>query len=131
MAETDPPRAQRRPQVRTDFTAAEARSGLTWISVGAGMAVLVEVASISVLYGIPSILAAAGLGAVFTRTALLWVRDRTLLALVPLLVWICGFALLALGPEVTSAMVTENKIRCAVLLAAACGGAVWPVAARK
>jgi len=131
MAETDPPRAQRRPQVRTDFTAAEARSGLTWISVGAGMAVLVEVASISVLYGIPSILAAAGLGAVFTRTALLWVRDRTLLALVPLLVWICSFALLAIGPEVTQAMVAENKIRCAVLLAAASGGAVWPIVARK
>lgn len=131
MAETDPPRAQRRPQVRTDFTAAEARSGLTWISVGAGMAVLVEVASISGLYGIPSILAATGLGAVFTRTALLWVRDRTLLALVPLLVWICGFALLAIGPEVTSAMVAENKIRCAVLLGAASGGAVWPIVARK
>lgn len=131
MAETDLPRPKRRPQVRTDFTTAEARSGLTWISVGAGMAVLVEVASISALYGVPSILAAAGLGVVFTRTALLWVRDRTLLALVPLVVWIIGFALLALGPEVTSAMVAENKIRCAVLLAAACGGAVWPVAARK
>lgn len=131
MAETDPPRSTRHPQVRTDFTAAEARTGLTWLSVGAGMAVLVEVASISTLYGVPSILAAAGLGAVFTRTALLWVRDRRLLALVPLLAWICGFALLALGPEVTAAMVAENKIRCAVLLAAACGGGVWPIAARR
>lgn len=130
MAEADQ-RQPRHREVRTDFTAAEARSGIMWLSAGALVMVLVEVASISTLYGIPSILAAAVLGAVLTRTALLWVRDRTLRALVPLVVWICGFVLLAIGPEVTQAMVAENKIRCAVLLAAASGGAVWPIVARK
>ena len=131
MAEADQ-RQPRHREVRTDFTAAEARSGIMWLSAGALVMVLVEVASISTLYGIPSILAAAGLGAVLTRTARLWVRNgNSLLPLVPLAAWIIGFALLALGPEVTSAMVAENKIRCAVLFAAACGGGVWPIVARK
>ncbi|MDK8626474.1 hypothetical protein [Corynebacterium appendicis] len=126
-----PPGPSRQPITRTDFTPAEARSGLTWLSVGAGMAGLVEVASISVLYGVASILAAGLLGAVFTRTALLWTRGRRLPALVPLLVWICSFVLLAVGPEVTAAIVAENKIRCGLLLAAACAGGVWPIVARK
>lgn len=126
-----PPGPSRQPVTRSDFTPAEARSGLTWLSVGAGMMGLVEVASISVLYGVPSILAAGFLGAVLTRTALLWTRGRKLPALVPLLVWISCFALLAVGPEVTAAIVAENKIRCGLLLAAACAGAVWPIATRK
>ena len=124
-------RRPRQPLTRTDFSPAEARSGLAWLSVGAGVMVLVEVASISTLYGVPSILAAAFLGAVLTRTSLLWTRGQKLPALVPLLVWICCFALLAVGPEVTAAIVAENKIRCGLLLAAACAGAVWPIAARK
>lgn len=95
------------------------------------MAGLVEVASISVLHGVPSILAAGLLGAVLTRTALLWTRGRRLPAAVPLLVWICSFVLLAVGPEVTAAIVAENKIRCGLLLAAACAGGVWPIVARK
>mgnify|MGYP006971577958 CR=1 FL=1 len=127
----DRPDRPRCPETRTDFTAAEACSGIAWLSAGALVMVLVEVASISTLYGVPSILAAAGLGAVLTRTARLWVRGANALALLPLGVWIIGFTLLALGPEVTSAMIAENKIRCAVLLAAACGGGVWPILARK
>ena len=119
------------PAVRTDFTRGEARSGLAWLSVGAGLSGLVEVASISTLYGVVSILAAAGLGVVFTRTALLWVRRRTWLALIPLWAWICAFIMLAVGPEVTATIVAENKIRCALLLAAAVAGAVWPIAMRK
>lgn len=125
------PGSPRHPVTRTDFTPAEARSGLTWLSVGAGITGLVEVASISVLYGVPSILAAAGLGVVLTRTSLLWTRGQKLPALVPLLVWICCFALLAVGPEVTAAIVAANKIRCGLLLAAACAGGVWPIVARK
>lgn len=125
------PGSPRRPITRNDFTPAEARSGLTWLSVGAGMTGLVEVASISVLYGVPSILAATVLGAVLTRTSLLWTRGQKLPALVPLLVWICLFGLLAVGPEVTAAIVAENKIRCGLLLAAACAGGVWPIVARK
>ena len=125
------PGSPRHPITRTDFSPAEARSGLMWLSVGAVGSGLVEVASISSLYGVPSILAAAGLGAVFTRTALLWTRGRRLPAAVPLLVWICSFVLLAVGPEVTAAIVAENKIRCGLLLAAACAGGVWPIVARK
>ncbi|WKK61278.1 hypothetical protein QYQ98_09735 [Corynebacterium sp. P3-F1] len=127
----DRPDRPRCPETRTDFTAAEACSGIAWLSAGALVMVLVEVASISTLYGIPSMLAAAGLGAVLTRTARLWVRGANALALLPLGAWIIGFALLALGPEVTAAMIAENKIRCAVLFAAACGGGVWPILARK
>lgn len=125
------PGSPRHPITRTDFSPAEARSGLMWLSVGAVGSGLVEVASISSLYGVPSILAAAGLGAVFTRTALLWTRGRVLGALIPLLAWICGFLLLAVGPEVTAAIIAEYKIRCVILLAAACAGAVWPIVARK
>lgn len=128
---TTPPPHSRRPVTRTQFHPGEARTGLTWLSVGAGMAGLVEVASISSAYGVPSILAAAGLGAVFTRTALLWVGKHTLRALVPLIAWLCVFALLALGPEVTATLIDEHKIRSAILLAAACGGGVWPIVARK
>lgn len=127
----DRPDRPRQRRIRTDFTVAEARSGIAWLSAGALVMVLVEVASISTLYGVPSILAAAALGAVLTRTARLWVRGADSLALVPLGAWIIGFALLALGPEVTAAMIAENKIRCAVLLAAACVGGVWPIVARK
>lgn len=128
---TTPQPHSRRPVTRTQFRPGEARTGLTWLSAGAGTAGLVEVASISSAYGVPSILAAAGLGAVFTRTALLWVGKHTLRALVPLIAWLCVFVLLAVGPEVTAAIVAANKIRCGLLLAAACAGGVWPIVARK
>lgn len=118
----------REPRVRTDFSAGEVRSAIMWLSVGALISVLLEVASLGTLWGIPSIAGAFLFNGVVGRTGRLWASKSEW---VPLAAWILGFALLCFGVEVTAALAAENSIRAAVLFAAGCLGGVWPLARRR
>lgn len=117
---------QQQPQPRTDFTPGEARAGIAWISVGALVALLVEVGSLDKLWGIPAIIAAAVLGGVGTKTGRLW-TSKSIIALVPTFTWLAGLALLYVGPDVTRELLRTHYIPALLLLAVGVAGGVWPL----
>ena len=118
------------PQPRTDFTPAEARAGITWLSVGALVALLVEVGSLDVLWGIPAIIAAWVLGGVGTKTGRLW-SQKSIIAFVPTLTWLVGLVLLYIGPEVTRELLRTHHSQALLLLVAGTAGGIWPLLRAK
>ncbi|KAA8738438.1 hypothetical protein [Corynebacterium tuscaniense] len=114
------------PQPRTDFTPGEARAGITWLSVGALVTLLVEVGSLDKLWGIPAIVAAWVLGGVGTKTGRLWTSKSTI-ALVPTWTWLVGLALLYMGPDVTRELLRTHHLPALLLLAAGTAGGIWPL----
>lgn len=119
---------RREPQLRTDFSRSEVRAAIAWLSVGALISVLLEIASLAALWGIPSIAGAFFFNGVVVRTGRLWASKSEW---VPVAVWIAGFALFSYGSDVTGALIAQNSIRAAVLFAAGCLGGVWPILRRR
>lgn len=114
--------------IRTDFTRAEAASGLTWLCVGAALSCLLEVVYLNVWLGpVPfpvTIVVAFLFNHVLTTTARLW-SSNTLVVLLPLVVWILFFAIFLFGVEVTGDQLLANNIRTVCLLFAGIAGGVW------
>ena len=127
---TPEPPIRREPQVRTDFSPSEARWAIAWLSIGAMIAVLLQVTSINAAWGIPSIATAFLFQGVVTRTGRLW-TSKSVRVLVPTLVWAACFAMLYFGVDVTSDILNNNSIRALALLTAGCLGGVWPLLRRK
>lgn len=106
------------PVVRDNFSRGEVVAGLTWLSVGALVSVVLE----TVYLGWWSFLVALLFNVVLTKTARLW-SPRPGVALIPLVAWLAGFAVaLALLPP-TAGLV-------ALPLAGIAGG-VWPLLRAK
>lgn len=124
--------------MRTDFSRGEQVTGLVWLGLAALTSLLLEVVYLGARLplgetGLPfpiTILIAAWFNSVLTRTARLW-SSHPAVALVPLMVWIAGFAGLALAGGISGVQALGASAGSLLLFFGGVCGGVWPLFAPK
>lgn len=121
--------------IRDSFSRGEQIGGLVWLSIGASIALILEVVYLGARVDLPggasvavpwTIAVAALLNAVFTRTARLW-SPRRWVALVPLVVWCAGFLVFLALPHMSGDQLLGSNLRTIALLVAGVAGGLWPL----
>ncbi|HCT15085.1 hypothetical protein [Corynebacterium nuruki] len=124
-----------RSQVREDTSRGERIAGITWLSVGAVVSLLIaalylgsriSIGDTSVPVPWP-VLAAPLFNWVLTRTALLWTGDRRIAA-IPLWVWLAGYLILVFWPALPGLggdTILGSSLWTLLLLPAGLAGGGW------
>lgn len=132
-----------RPEVRRDYSRAEAIGGLFWLVLGALLSLLLEVVYLGATIPIGdghrlpfpvTILIAFGFNWVLARTARLWnacFTSSATVTAVPVVAWVLGFLFFAFSEALGGDQMLGNNIRTVLLFLAGILGGVWPVFGRK
>lgn len=123
-------------QARKDTTRAERISGIVWLSIGALFGLFISVLYIGsritvgdVQVPVPwTILFALVFNRALTKTALLW-TDNKLIAGIPALVWLAGYLLAVMWPELPfgEATIMPQTVWSMLLFVVGMAAAAWPL----
>ena len=126
-------------QARRDVTRAETIRGITWLSLGMLFGLFVEILYVGtritigdMLIPIPwTIVFAFFFNRAVSNIAKLW-TDNSLVAAIPLIVWLSGFMVLLAWPVVgiTADQLVPQSLWSILVLIAGAVGAAWPLRPR-